>query len=250
MTSITKLIFILSFITCNLNAAVIITRVNEVEDQNWTEPGFSFTPADEKYDQRGLRIQNATGLEARELNIVFNIANSNFDDSVGVDIQGNGTIDFIASESDANNTRRVRNYSPWTDASNYTLEVNITQTGTTIRAFWRGREIDAGLISGKEFTGTYTLEDWSNGNIGADGIISSNDFESEVIRIGTLNEFGISSHNVNFEFGDITLYTEDGTPITITPTYPVAVPEPKTILLLIIGSLFLLRRKRTSTNTF
>ena len=236
-------------------ASVVVTQNIDADDVTWTRAGFTdpdpLDPLVEKYDQRSLSISGAKDLVLQSVRIILDTSGV-FDDSLSVDIDADGTIDFIASQEDAYNNPAtgVGVYTPWVSALPFTLEALITLTGTTITAYWNGIEIDAGVVSGLDDVANYTLEDWGNGSISGDGTITDDVFLSEAIRVGNLNEAGPSAHDMSFSIDALVLKDDTGEEYVFDPDndgIPSSVPEPSSSsLLLISGALACFRRKRHS----
>ncbi|QQL45794.1 PEP-CTERM sorting domain-containing protein [Sulfuriroseicoccus oceanibius] len=227
-------------------AQAAVTQNNEANDQIWTQPGFS-AGGTELYDQRSLTITGSQGLTIDSVRVLLDTSGT-FDDSLAIDIDADGTIDFVASQSDAYATTGVNNYSPWVGASPYTLDMTITSTGTTIKAFWGGVEINVGAVNGFNNASSFTLLDWGLIGAGSNEIPTDN-FTSTSMRLGSVNESGPSGNNMSFNIdavvikdtsGGTTVYDPDGDGVPAQ-----AVPEPGSSLLVgISGAMALLRRRR------
>lgn len=232
------------------NAAISVTQNDVSNNTAWTSPSFS-AGGTELYDERSLTINDAQGTTVEFIQIILDTT-GNFDDSLALDIDADGTIDFISSENDAYNNPSTGSgtYTPWNDASPFTLSAIITKTGTTVKAYWDGIEIDAGVATGIAFNKSFTLQDWAGAtNMNADGLILNNNFTSGVIRLGSLNEHGPSEHGLTFDLDTVVLKDSNGDFHTFDPdgdgVSSQAVPEPSSSALLLLGAgLGLARRKR------
>lgn len=115
------------------NAALNVIQNDVSNNTAWTQAGFSAAGSTELYDERSLTINDGQGLTITSIQILLDTTGT-FDDSLAIDIDADGTIDLISSQSDAYATAGVGsgNYQPWVTASPFTLSATITSTGTTI----------------------------------------------------------------------------------------------------------------------
>ncbi|MFC5050100.1 PEP-CTERM sorting domain-containing protein [Rubritalea spongiae] len=252
-----------SLILASSAYAVTITQNDVSNNQAWNLSGFS-QGGTELYDERSLTIDGANGYELQEVRIILDTT-GNYDDSIGIDMTADGVIDFLATQTAAYATPGIGsgkgNYQPWVDATPFGLDARITSAGTTIVATWNGVEI---ILTGNRTSDPsggfndisgFTLQDWSNGNIDNNGTITSNNFTSTILRLGSLNDDGPSSHGLSFDIdavvfkdkdGETTVFDPDGdgVPPTVGGS-TTAVPEPSSVSLLLLGaSAALFRRKR------
>lgn len=244
MKNLTTLAISSVLLTSAANAAV--TQIKDADNVVWTQPGFSAGGSTEQYDERSLHITDSQGLTIDSIRIILDTT-GNFDDSLAVDIDADDTIDFIASQSDAYATAGVSGYSPWNNAEPFTLDFTITATGTTMKAYWGGDEINVGGVNGFNNVSSYTLADWGLGGAGSNEILSNN-FTSTGIRLGSVNETGPSSSALDFDIDAVVIKDTSGETTVFDPDgdgVPQAVPEPSSALLVALaGLLGIMRRRR------
>lgn len=229
-------------------SASVITNTNN-SDEDWEVTGFS-VGGEEQYDETTLSIIDAAGLKLDSVRIVFDLSGT-YDDSLTIDIQGDGVIDYVASQPDAYATpgvgRGSGNYQPWIDASPATIDILITATGTTVTTSWNGVEINVDAVN--DFTNTissFTLEHWG---LNADGTVPDNNFTSTGLRIGNLNSDGPGGHNLTYNYDALVLRDHLGNPMVFDPDGDglpptVSIPEPSSTISLLLGSILLIHRKR------
>ena len=224
----------------SLSAAINVTQSLDADNVGWPDVPAISVGGTELYDARSLTIEGASGLAVESVRIFLDTSGT-FDDSIAMDIDGDGTIDFATTQDDAYNTAGIGSgvYAPWVDASPYTFDAVITATGTTLASYWNGVEIIQGAGSGAagfNNAAGFTLEDWG---FNAGGIIPSADFTTGVMRLGNLNTDGISGHDISFSFDAVVILDTDGNQHVFDPdgdgvpsSVPSAVPEPGTVALL------------------
>ena len=227
-----KRLLLLCLLTTLSSRALTVTRIDVADNVDWTLAGFSEAGSTEKYDERQLHIVGGAGLTIDKIELILDTTGT-FDDSIAMDIDADGTIDFLRSQSDAYATPGIGEgpYTPWVDASPYTFDAIITTTGTTLKSYWDGVEIlpnATGSSQGFFTKGGFTVADFLGV---AGGIIPLNDFYSNKIRLGSLNDVGPSGHDISFNFETVLFTDSDGNTYTFTGTD--LVPEPTSGLLLL-----------------
>jgi hypothetical protein len=231
--------------------AIVVSTESVADNVAWTQtPSYTIAGSSNLYDSRALSIQDAGGLTVESVRIRLDTTGT-FDDSLAMDIDADGIIDFVSTQDDAYDTAEIGQgvYTPWVDASPYVLDAIITQTGTTLVTYWNGVEINVGEGSpdtGFNTTSSFTLEDWG---FGADGTIIGDDFTTQEIWLGSINTDGPENHDISFTFDAVVIRDTSGNQYIFDPDgdgVPSSVPEPSSSALLIalgIGSMTVLRRK-------
>lgn len=186
----------------------LITEITVATGQNWELPGHSSPEneaGDQQYDSKALRYQGLAGESLSALIFTVEVAGS-FDDSLAIDLEGDGVIDYLLSQGDAFETLgRYGPYTPWIDASPFEAVVTITTEGTSVAASWDGTTLVAGSSTsaapaapGFDNIGSITLSDLG---FGADGAIPNNDFTTSEIRVGSINTGNVGAPGVSFSLG-------------------------------------------------
>lgn len=186
----------------------LITEITVATGQNWELPGHSnpeSNPGDQQYDSKALRYQGLAGESLSALTFTVEVGGS-FDDSLAIDLDGDGVIDYLLSQGDAFETLcRYGCYTPWVDASPFEAVVTITTEGTSVAASWDGTTLIAGSSTdeypaapGFDNMGSITLSDLG---FGADGAIPNNDFTTSAIRVGSINTGNVGTPGVSFSLG-------------------------------------------------
>ncbi|MGB0259576.1 MAG: hypothetical protein ACPGES_13070, partial [Coraliomargarita sp.] len=216
------------------NAVISLTVVNIEDDVAWpttpalppfvVDDGDTGIPGDDTanngnfYDARGLRIETDQPFQVKSVKMILDTSGL-FDDSLAIDLDpllGNG-LDLVSTQDDAFATDGIGRlsdetdnpYTPWIASSAFQLEATITLTGTTIKAFWNGVEIDIGTgdqylnngdpempgDAGFNNTSDFTLEDWG---FNADGSVNAGVFTTNAIRLGSVNTDQDGDHDLTF----------------------------------------------------
>ena len=186
----------------------LITEITVATGQNWDLPGHSnpeSNPGDQQYDSKALRYQGLAGESLSALTFTVEVGGS-FDDSLAIDLDGDGVIDYLLSQGDAfESLCRYGCYTPWVDASPFEAVVTITTEGTSVAASWDGTTLIAGSSTdefpaapGFDNMGSITLSDLG---FGADGAIPNNDFTTSEIRVGSINTGDVGAPGVSFSLG-------------------------------------------------
>ncbi len=186
----------------------LITEITVATGQNWELQGHSSpdnVPGDQQYDSKALRYQGLAGESLSALIFTVEVAGS-FDDSLAIDLQGDGDIDYLLSQGDAYETLGYQVYTPWIDASPFEAVVTITTEGTSVAASWNGTTLTAGSSTssvpsaapGFDNIGSITLSDLG---FGADGAIPNNDFTTSEIRVGSINISNQGFPGISFSLG-------------------------------------------------
>lgn len=189
------------------------------------------------YDAFSIRAQGDANAPITSLTLSFRFAGL-FDDSVAIDLDGDGAIDYALSYDNLSTTNIGTFYAPWsslTDATNLGIVLTITGSGTTASSYIYGVPISNagnGRVDNLSGISLFTL--------GLDELDANGEAVSVgSLRIGYLNQYGngggtplLSSANFNYN---------------PSVTYSPAVPEPSTYGLA-LGGLALLgaivRRRR------
>lgn len=186
----------------------LITEITVATGQNWELPGHSAPESeagDQQYDSKALRYQGLAGESLSALTFTVEVGGS-FDDSLAIDLDGDGVIDYLLSQGDAFEALcRYGCYTPWVDASPFEAAVTITTEGTSVAASWDGTTLIAGSSTdeypaapGFDNMGSITLSDLG---FGADGAIPNNDFTTSEIRVGSINTGNVGTPGVSFSLG-------------------------------------------------
>ena len=185
----------------------LITEITLATGQNWELPGHSSpqnNPGDQQYDAKALRYQGLAGESLSALTFTVEVGGS-FDDSLAIDLEGDGVIDYLLSQGDAFETFGYGVYTPCIDASPFEAVVTITTEGTSIAASWDGTTLIPGSSTsgppaapGFDNIGSITLSDLG---FGADGAIPSNDFTTTEIRVGSINTGNVGAPGISFSLG-------------------------------------------------
>lgn len=234
------------------SSEALITEITLATGQDWELPGHSSpqnNPGDQQYDAKALRYQGLAGESLSALTFTVEVGGS-FDDSLAIDLDGDGVIDYLLSQGDAFETLGTPSpptYTPWIDASPFQAVVTITTEGTSIAASWDGTPLTPGVSTtpapaapGFDNIGSITLSDLG---FGADGAIPSNDFTTTEIRVGSINTGGVGEPGISFSLGgdvyrppslviveeSTTAYfigTTESTPTTTTTATPTTTAPP------------------------
>ena len=185
----------------------LITEITVATGQNWELPGHSSPqnyPGDQQYDSKALRYQGLAGESLSALTFTVEVGGS-FDDSLAIDLEGDGVIDYLLSQGDTFETLGLGVYTPWIDASPFEAVVTITTEGTSVAATWDGTTLNAGSSTsaypaapGFDNIGSITLSDLG---FGADGAIPNDDFTTSEIRVGSINTGNVGAPGVSFSLG-------------------------------------------------
>ena len=213
------------------------------EDIAWNLDGWGKGGV-ELYDERALSINGLAGVELTSVSMSFEFQGT-FDDSIALDLNKDGTIDYVASLADAQRSG-VSNYTPWDDASPLRVDITWTQNGITVQTYWNNIEIIAGASNAKTRAGFSNLNGLSLLDLGLAGdfTLTSSQFTSDSFYLGTLNSTGGSSSHqavaivdtVNLEDSNGNTYFFDNVPI----------PEPSTFLLFSLFAIKSLTRRSRS----
>ncbi|EDX72208.1 hypothetical protein MC7420_8300 [Coleofasciculus chthonoplastes PCC 7420] len=215
--------------------AFSIDSINLLTDNaRWSSIPSGFASGS-TYDGFNFTVSGTPGEQVSEISFSFSFKGL-FDDSVALDLNGDGTIDFavdyhdVAATLDPKPVASIRSlYTPWSDANdveNTITNLTITPTGSTGSVSIYGKEVILGLTDQK---GGYrrpsesfsnladiTLEDLGlepGGLIPESGTVTTSE-----IRIGYLNIGGQGGGNPEIESENFTI------------SDPEPVPEPLTIL--------------------
>jgi hypothetical protein len=230
-------------------ATINVSTINFADNVAWPQtPAFVVAGSANLYDSRVLRIENAAGFTIESVRIILDTTGT-FDDSIAMDIDANGIIDYTTTQDDAYATPGTTEgiYTPWTDASPFTFDAVITQTGTTLTTYWNGVAITPGAGSpdtGFNDASGFTLQDWG---FGAGGTITDSDFSTNAIRLGSINTDTEENHNIAFTFDAVIITDTEGNVYTFDPDgdgLPSAVPEPATTALIIAIGAFIIAAQR------
>lgn len=138
------------------------------------------------YDAFQITAQGDSNASVGSLSISFRFSGY-FDDSVGVDLNGDGTIDYALSYFSIAST--YNNYQPWislVDARSLGVRLTITTTGTTAEAFVYGQAISNTGFGYLNNLSGITLSTLGLATLDAGGSAVS----TQSIRIGFLNVDG------------------------------------------------------------
>ncbi|MEC5127652.1 Ig-like domain-containing protein [Verrucomicrobiales bacterium BCK34] len=190
---------------------IVVTEV--ADDQAWTH-AISETGSDESYDAKTITYTGLSGYSQGSLSLTLSV-DGTYDDSIAIDLDGDGVIDYIVTEEDFRSSGAV-GYTPWTDASPLSFEVLVTTTGTTVVTTWDGVVITPGAggapVNGPGHGGGFdNVSGFTLETLGynPDGTVPSDDFTTSQIRLGTLNDGGPSESGISFAIQINNLVVED-----------------------------------------
>ncbi|NOQ63709.1 MAG: PEP-CTERM sorting domain-containing protein [Methyloprofundus sp.] len=199
---------------------------------NFTSGLGTDTPGN--YDGFTLTVTGSAGesIDSVLLDIAFD---GLFDDSIGIDLNGDGTIDFAADYFDTRDTPGIENYKPWlnlSDVQNTIVTITIGATGSSASLSVYGTDFIAGSNADSasfDNLSTITLQDLGfelGGLLPNSGSVTTSE-----IRFGYLN----------------TKLGGSGTPnITSESFSSPSVPEPSSYALIGLGLTLLASKKRRS----
>ena len=185
------------------------------------------------YDGFTLTVTGTAGesVGSISLNIAFD---GLFDDSIGIDLDGDGNIDFSADYFDIPATPGIASYTPWTnlmDVQNTVATITIGATGSSASLSVYGVDFIAGSSGAGSASfdnlSTITLEDLGfepGGLLSGSGSVTTSE-----IRFGYLNTDGQG-------FGTPNITSDNFSPPTV--------PEPSSYALLGLGLTLLTFKKR------
>jgi hypothetical protein len=200
------------------------------------------------YDAFKINAQGDANASIASITLSFRF-DGLFDDSVGIDLNGNGTIDYAIGYYAI--AAKRSGWAPWsdlTDAANLGMVLNITASGTTATTYIYGVAV---TNSGSGYVNTLsniTLASLGLATLDASGAATS----TKSLRIGFLNIDGGGGGAPNisqgsFNYNPSTTYSP-GSPDPFTP--PPSVPEPSTYGLALGGlalvAVALKRRNKSS----
>lgn len=193
--------------------------------------GFGF------YDAFGIRAQGDANAPVTSLTLSFRFSGL-FDDSVAIDLDGDGAIDYALSYDNLSGTNIGSFYAPWsslTDATNLGIVLTITGSGTTASSYIYGVPV-SNSGSGR----VNNLSGITLSTLGLDELDASGEAVSTgSLRIGFLNQYGNG--------GGTPLLSTGNFGYNPSLTYSPAVPEPSTYGLALGGLALLgaiLRRRK------
>jgi len=174
--------------------------------------GFGF------YDAFTIHAQGDANAPIASLTLSLRF-DGKFDDSVAIDLNGDGTIDYALSYDNLSNTNYGSFYAPWsssTDAANLGIVLTITASGTTASSYIYGVSVSNGGNGRVDDLSGITLSSLGLGMLDGNGEATS----TGSFRIGFLNQYGNGGglpllSSVNFNYNPSLTYTP-------------AVPEPST----------------------
>ncbi len=220
-----------------------------VDDGDIGTPGSGIPDNGNFYDARALRIETDEPFQVQSVKMILDTTGS-FDDSLAIDFDPllNNGVDFVSTQDDAFATSGIGRlsdgapnaYTPWIASSAFQLEATITTTGTTLRAFWNGVEINVGTGDqyfnegnplfpgdpGFNNASSFTLEDWG---FAANGSVDAGVFTTNAIRLGSLNTDQIGGHDLTFTFSEVEITDADNN-VYVFNDVP-AIPEPRSYVL-------------------
>ncbi|MCA9073403.1 MAG: PEP-CTERM sorting domain-containing protein [Planctomycetaceae bacterium] len=205
-----------------------LVTVNNVSDNTaWTHPTYG--SGTQEYDARSLTFTNCAGLLVSSLQFQVQLTGV-YDDSPALDLDGDGTIDWVMSQDDWYAAVGSGNYQPWVDATPLNISVEVTRTGTTVNATWDGTAGTPGVGATPGFDNVSGLTLQSLG-FGVNGLVPNNSFTTNQIRFGNLNQTGPSGHGMTF------ILPESSINVSSTP-------EPNSLALALLGGIGCLCRRR------
>jgi len=227
----------------NAQASTISAITLVTDNGQWAAAPAGFVPLTSglgngtpgNYDGFTLTVTGAANesVGSISLNIAFD---GLFDDSIGIDLNGDGTIDFAADYFDIPATPGIASYTPWanlTDVQNTVATITIGATGSSASLAVYGVDFIAGSSGAGSASfdslAAITLQDLG---FEAGGLLpGSGSVTTSEIRFGYLNTSGPGNGTPNITSGNFS---------SPTPS----VPEPSSYALLGLGLTLLAFKKR------
>jgi PEP-CTERM motif len=236
--------------------AQTVTYTNTANDAQWPSRTSGYTnlsyydiagpyiqATNGYYDAFSIRVNGTAGATINSITLSFRFSGL-FDDSVALDLNGNGSIDYAIPYYAI--ARSKANWNPWSslnDATNLGMVVNITSSGTTATTYIYGQVVspttnESGYIN--------TLANISLSTLGLDTIGQSGYTDSTgSFRIGFLDIAGGGAGHPtlgqnSFSYNPSQTYTDTGAGGgggTVASSYTPPVPEPSTYGLIGIAAL-------------
>jgi hypothetical protein len=207
----------------------------------WQQNGAGY------YDAFKLRVSGNAGDTISSITISFHFSGT-FDDSVAIDLNGNGTIDYALQHGLIDQayagTGRPGFWQPWLyldDATNLGVILTITDSGSSAAAYLYGRQLGTSGAGYLNTLSNISLASLGLTTIGVDGYTDS----TGSLRIGFLNASGQGGGHPtlgpnSFSYDPSQTYTDTG-------LGGQTIPEPSTYGLIGIGALgvaFAARRRK------
>lgn len=237
------------------NANLVMTATQTADNQGWpTVPNGVFGYMDSGpangtlglYDAFKLRLTGTPGtaISSFQFNFPFN---GLFDDSIGVDLNGDGTIDFAMGENDVTNTPGTQPYSPWSnlaDTQNLFVTITVGSAGSTGSMTYYGLEVLPSAFAVNTLSNITINSLFGTSTIPGAGYVDT----LNSIRVGYLNTAGgpgSGDPNISTSsFASGAAAGAAGASGGSGGAPPVATPEPGTLMLMGSGVLGMLGFRR------
>jgi len=196
----------------NLASAGMLTSIDLVTDNgSWPTVPSGFVSGS-AYDGFTLTVEGTAGEVMSDINLAFNFSGL-FDDSLAIDLDGDGNIDFALDFYNIHT--QAPGYNPWSNPSDVintvtNLTIGATGSSATVSVYGTDITVDSANYASFDNLASITLEDLGFGAGGT--ILDGGTVTTSEMRFGYINTAGPGS----------------GTPEITSESFsqPVDVPEP------------------------